>query len=295
MRPLAEFIMRGRSQALIMAVLSCGTSYFYWFGAAVIGLVTLRKGMTEGTIILLWCLIPTVALLIWRSDFMPLATILATTAICTSLRLTMSWRVCLLVLMLCGYVMVMASLVFAGDTLTSIVELYQQALTGLQKDAAEGNSNAADLLAVLTKLPVTEKFFAGIFGLILTSSSFVACVLARWWQSILYNPGGFQKEFHRIQMSPAMAIALVILAILCIAGGNGMIIWSVIACVPLLVSGISLVHGLMGIRHLKTHWLVVFYVLLFFIHELKLFLVLLAFIDSFVGFRQRLEKHSGAQ
>lgn len=290
MRPLAEFIMRGRSQALIMAVLSCGTSYFYWFGAAVIGLVTLRKGIAEGAQILLWCLIPTVALLIWRSDFMPLATILASTATCISLRMTTSWRISLLVLMACGFIMVFAVLIFANDMLANIVELYQQALSGLQKDAAEGNSNAKELFAVLSEIPVTEYFFAGIFGLILTSSSFIACVLARWWQSILYNPGGFQQEFHRIQMSPSQAIALAVLAIICIAGGKGMFIWSAIACIPLMVSGLALVHGIMGIRGIKTHWIVLFYVLLTLIHELKLFLVLLAFVDSFVGFRQRLAR-----
>lgn len=292
MRPIAEFVMRGRSQALIMAVLSIGTAYFYWFGAAVIGLVTLRKGVAEGVIILLWSMLPAAALLIWLHEFMPLGTVLATTAACIALRLTISWRINLLVLMVCGYLTATALVLFADEYLASIVEIYQQFLTELQKGIGENDSNAA---AVLANIPVNEQFVAGIFGVMQTVTGFISCVLARWWQSMLYNPGGFQQEFHHIQMPPAIAIALVVLAAVCLSSGSGMISWAAIACIPLLIAGIALVHGIAGQRRLRTHWLVVFYVLLMAVDELKLFLVVLAFVDSFVGFRQRLQKPPGIE
>ena len=43
MRGLAEFIMRGRWQALGIAVLGSGSLLFGWISAAAIALVTLRK------------------------------------------------------------------------------------------------------------------------------------------------------------------------------------------------------------------------------------------------------------
>ena len=44
MRGLAEFTMRGRWQALGIAVLGAGSLLFGWISAAAIALVTLRKG-----------------------------------------------------------------------------------------------------------------------------------------------------------------------------------------------------------------------------------------------------------
>ena len=48
MRGLAEFIMRGRWQALGIAVLGSGSLLFGWISAAAIALVTLRKGTASG-------------------------------------------------------------------------------------------------------------------------------------------------------------------------------------------------------------------------------------------------------
>ena len=39
MRVLAEYVMRGRTQAMLVTVISAGTVLFYWLGAAVLALV----------------------------------------------------------------------------------------------------------------------------------------------------------------------------------------------------------------------------------------------------------------
>ena len=51
MRALAEFIMRGRAQDCGVALLG---TFFLFVSPATIGLVTLRKGSTEGLVILRW-------------------------------------------------------------------------------------------------------------------------------------------------------------------------------------------------------------------------------------------------
>ena len=58
MRGLAEFIMRGRWQALAVAVLGAGSLLFGWLSAAAVALVTLRKGVTDGSWLVLWALLP---------------------------------------------------------------------------------------------------------------------------------------------------------------------------------------------------------------------------------------------
>ena len=50
--------MRGRTQALWVAVLGAGTLMFSWLSAAVLALVTLRKGPAEGGYLLAWAALP---------------------------------------------------------------------------------------------------------------------------------------------------------------------------------------------------------------------------------------------
>jgi small subunit ribosomal protein S18 len=54
MRGLARFAMTGRYRALLIAMASSGSLLFAWVGAAIVALVTLRKGFREGFWLLLW-------------------------------------------------------------------------------------------------------------------------------------------------------------------------------------------------------------------------------------------------
>ena len=65
--------------ALLAALLATGTAYFYWLGAAVIALVTLRRGLRQGALILVWALLPALAQILWLGDTMPLASIISVT------------------------------------------------------------------------------------------------------------------------------------------------------------------------------------------------------------------------
>ena len=48
MKGLASFVMRGRLQALVVAVAGAGSLLFCWVSAAAIALVTLRRGAGPG-------------------------------------------------------------------------------------------------------------------------------------------------------------------------------------------------------------------------------------------------------
>jgi hypothetical protein len=90
MRGLAEFIMRGRWQALAVAVLGAGSLLFGWLSAAAVALVTLRKGVTDGSWLVLWALLP--ALLAgWISgDIGSIILLLGTYLLAVVLRVTVS-------------------------------------------------------------------------------------------------------------------------------------------------------------------------------------------------------------
>ena len=58
MRGVAEYVMRGRTQALLVAVITAGIPMFFWVSAAAVGLVTLRRGVRDGLAIMLAALVP---------------------------------------------------------------------------------------------------------------------------------------------------------------------------------------------------------------------------------------------
>lgn len=96
MRGFLEFIMRGRKQAMLMAMLFGFIPFFGWVSSAIVALITLRIGIIQGLFILLWTALPSVALA-WMGDstslyFRVLAGTGLTWILAIILRATVNWR-----------------------------------------------------------------------------------------------------------------------------------------------------------------------------------------------------------
>ena len=61
MRPLAEFIMRGRMQAALVVVGATALPLLFWLGAAAGALVLLRRGLSDALGVVAWGLLPALA------------------------------------------------------------------------------------------------------------------------------------------------------------------------------------------------------------------------------------------
>jgi len=90
MTGLAAFVMRGRFQALLVTVLGAGSLLFCWISAAVLALVTLRKGAGEGAWLLFWALLPAGTLVYAYGDSGPLALLLSVMVLALVLRNTVN-------------------------------------------------------------------------------------------------------------------------------------------------------------------------------------------------------------
>lgn len=291
MRPLAEFVMRGRKQALLAALLATGTSYFYWIGAAVIALVTLRRGLRQGALILAWALLPALAQTLWLHDTMPLASIISITLAAAALRFSVKWEWALLVITACCYLYAALLAWLGGDVLTPFIEVSNELLQNLRAAFSEQGSAAPQWLVNLT---ADKVFVAGMFGGLHGMMTMVSLLLARHWQSALYNPGGFGTEFRALRFAPAQTLLLLGAMTACwlleSGGIKNVTTWAAFASLPLLVAGIALVHGVAAIKNWKTGWLIVFHVLWIVSDQIKVLLVLFAAADSWLGVRERLAR-----
>jgi len=281
MRALAEFVMRGRAPAIGVAILGIVLPLFVWISAAVVGLVALRRSSRDTVIVLGWTAVAALAVLIGFRDPGPLTALIATATAALLLRWTRSWPLALLAIVGIGLLSALLLNGFGSDLVGELTSALNQLLAKLK---AQMPANQAQLIGALAPAQIS-----GLLGLRSACLAVIALLLARWWQALLYNPGGFREEFHRLRLPPVLAVGLLGAALLTNVFGNEYAVWSALFGLPFIVAGFALVHGIAGIKGWGRGPLVVLYIAWILLWELvTAALLLLALIDSWWNFRARL-------
>lgn len=283
MRALAEFVMRGRAQAIGVAVAGIIVPFFVWLSAAVVGLVALRRSAQDTFIVLGWALLAALMVLLWQGDPGPLTALIGTTAAAMVLRWTRSWPLALMALAGVAVISALLLNVFGGSLVAELTAALNQLVAKVREQMpAEQAQALGDLVPAQ---------IAGLLGLRSESLAVVALLLARWWQAQLYNPGGFRDEFHRLRLPPVVAIGLIGGGALMLVFGREYMVWAAAFALPFLVAGFALVHGVAGLRGWGRLPLVALYVAWIVLWEIvTATLLLLALIDSWWDFRARLRR-----
>ena len=132
-------------------------------------------------------------------------------------------------------------------------------------------------------------FFAAVFFLLLVVSVFVA----RWWQAVLYNPGGFRQEFHALRLHRALGFAGLAVLGLRFAGfaNEGPILdLGILLSAPLMLQGLAVAHGVSALTKAHAAWLVAMYILWFFaMPQVTMLLALVGLADVWFDFRARVK------
>jgi hypothetical protein len=222
--------------------------------------VLLRRGLTDALGVLSLGLLPALIWWLYADDPRALLVLLGSSGLALVLRASESWVRTLLVSVVIGVVFsVVLGVAFAAQ-----IEMLAQALIKVmpailgetyKQLSVDEQARFASLIApVLT----------GLIAALLQIVSVLSLIVGRHWQALLYNPGGFGREFRaiRIPLGPAMLL--------------------------LVFAGLALIHGLVGQKRLAGFWLVGLYVtLLLFMQLIYPLLVVLAIVDSLIDFRGR--------
>lgn len=294
MRSLAAYIVRGRLQALLVvaatALLSLILPPLSYLSGAALALVTLRMGLQQGLLLVLGA---SVVLSIAGAVLLqnPLAgAIYAITlwlpvwAMANSLRRTAQPARSLVLATLFG-VMVVVAFHLATDTPA-------QWWFGMLQDALQqtiAQLGEAERAQLLQNLELIARLMTGVSAAVLSASLIGSLFLGRWWQALLYNPGGFGDEFRHLSLGRgSVLVALGVIVAMWLSGSP--LLYQDLAAVlmvPFAVQGIAIVHALIKRRNAGSGWLVTLYVLLFIATgQMALLLAFAGAVDNWFDFRK---------
>ena len=283
MRALADFIMRGRVQATLVVAGSAALPLLFWLSAAAGCLVLLRRGSDALSVLGIGMLS---ALVSWYflKDPTTLLVLLGACGLALVLRAGHTWNRVLL----CSVAVGLLCAVSLGTVFSSFIESLAQTFEDVLPLAMGGvyETFSADQKALFTALSAPLM----IISIALSSQIFsVLClILGRYWQALLYNPGGFGREFRAIRFPLGLAMLLLAFMLLGPNIGPQMAMLTPLCSVPLVFAGLALIHGLVAQKRLARFWLVGLYVtLLLFMQLIYPLLVVLAIVDSLIDFRGR--------
>jgi hypothetical protein len=280
--------MRGPLQAGGVAALATVVPYLSWIGAAVVGLVVLRLGPIQGVNIALWALLPAIGWAWFGNEPSVIAVLLLVFTMAAVLRGTVSWERSLLAGSALGLVIGLALPLFFPGMLAAVAEAFLDIYRWAYPDMA------AQLGEEFR--PAVRSMVEGLMPGSYLGMAVAVTMLARYWQAVLYNPGGFGREFHGFRLTKGVAALCVLLLIVAPMAGVNPLLLGWVAGLPLLVAGVALVHGVVGLKKASNLWLVVFYALLVVQgFTISLLLMLLAIVDSWLDIRRRIRPAGPAE
>ncbi len=290
MHNIASFILNGRLAALLITTLASAAAFFAPFCAlitgAVIGLVTLRKGANEAMIIVALSAIPL---------FFLLQAELGRPAIALPLLVFLSFPIIVIALFLnksqSQGIAITAAAVIAALFVISLRVLFED----IDLFWSEWLSQTVKYVKGATVSGFNREgslqFVTGLASSSLTLCMILTILVSRWLQSIVYNPGGFSKEFQSLRLPKPAAWATIVTLLLYIGlsyqEGNILSDLLMIAAITYAFYGIATLHGATKTAELSRIWLVLAYLSLFLLPRFTIILLaLIGLADTFFDFRR---------
>ncbi len=294
MRWLADFILHSRMQAIAVAATSLMLSLLVpplsLLAAAVVGLVTLRRGWREGLNTMLGSALAAGLLgaIVIGNFALPagygLMLWLPIWAVALVLRHTgnLGWTFELMTVL--GLVGVVAMYLISPDAAGFWRERMEQAFQALKGPV--GLSPARGQLP----LEVLARYMTGVVASGMVASLALSLLFARWWQALVVNPGGFKTEFLRLRLHRPMAYLTLALsaAVMVLEGQAREAIVNLLLVLAVVYVGVgtAVLHAIFSERGQKL-WLWGLYGLMIFVPHVLLPVALVGLSDTWFDWRGR--------
>ena len=302
MQGLASYVMRGRGQAVmatsVLGMFSIMLPPLNLLSSAAIGLVTLREGRNYGFQVaglsFLVCAVMSFISLNTPNPALGMALLLWLPMIVTGqiLRITRSLNIAVQAALSFGVLAIAFFLLQPGDPVAE----WEKTLAPLGEQFVEGGlfsePDSQQLIAELARW-MTGFFAAGFFMQLV-----VSLFIARWWQAVLYNPGGFRQEFHQLRLHRVLGYLGAVLGGLSLlpqTADAGLLRYAMILLLAAyFLQGLATIHGIVGLLKNGRIWLIAVYALLLIAGpQMGIVIAMLGLADIWFDFRARAKARLG--
>jgi hypothetical protein len=291
LRKVADFLLARRINAAIIVFLLClYPTPLVSIAMVIVAFLTLRLGAKAGAFLMLWALLPFVA---HAYVLHSLSVVLSAAAgfvllwLCSlMLRQQFSWDALLYMIVFVAVITVFAVHAFVPDVHAYWVHYMMQ--MEKQLVLASGESSQATEHVLSRGTTIVSMFMTGLMVSTFMLAMAMKLLFARWWQSLLYQPGGLQAELHGIRFSIWFSICfLVFIAASLMRVHVAIDVLPVFLC-AFFFAALSLAHAMIKQKKKALGWFLFLYLLLslFFPYVAALFVVL-ALLDSWFDFRKK--------
>ena len=275
MQSIAKFAMRSPLHAIGLSVLSIMSGFISWLSPPIVALVLLSKGLREGKNVFLWTLIPTGFVFYFTGDPTLFFNVTSVFLLALLLRNRFSWQHVLILAFFFSLIGTLLYHNFASLAFQRLIDFISQLLSMIGGIPAIENKDLVNLVIFSYSL---QLYFYSIAGI----------CLARWWQSCLYNPFGFGREFRSLRLHPYVSSIAILSVTLCIVFIDRLWLWIPLLASPLFIAALGLVHWVFAAAKISSFWSIGLYVGLLLALEIFVpLLVSIAIIDSFFDLRTR--------
>ena len=261
----------------------------YVISGTVVALVTLRKGAAAGLqtmmfamlVLILFCILANLPFQL--AVAYALAVWLPVCAVAIVLRVTEAQGIALFVAGIMAACLIVSLYLMVDD------------VSGLWKNwfmtMLEKNVPDADMNAYEEALDSAAVIFNAIMAVGLMLNIVSSVLLARWWQSNLFNKGAFREEFYALRL-PILVLPVSGLLVLLtfIASDSLQAIsrdWLILMLFMYVIQGVSAVHRVIDQYKLSVAWLVAVYCLLILLPYITLLIACLGMTDVYLDWQKK--------
>ena len=291
---IGHYLLSGRMQAVIAVTLSSLLSFLlqpfaFLICGSVIGLITLRKGIHSAiqTLLISFIVLQIFFILLSTSSYINTIIILViwlpVLFLSAVLRLTRSQGALILFSGLISIILTIIFYVLVGD----VAAWWQDYLTKV----FEATAPSQQIQAYNKLLESNADLINAMIFAAYTLNMVTGVLFARWWQSRLFNPGGFQKEFYGLNIPIILLPVFIIIGVLAFNANEP---WQdmcrdvlIILTFIYLIQGISFSHRTVHRLKLSVGWLVFLYCALIFLPQMALIVACLGIVDTFSNWRNK--------
>lgn len=289
-----KYLLDNQKHALFCAALFALFSLTTWLSAAVVALITLRRGAKDGCILLCVAMLTDFAVTQFQIPFY-LAIINALLhfvpcflAACT-LRYTASWSAVYRVLFVQVCLVVLLLQQFAPDFIMAQFTYFQVVIKEMQPEGA-----LSEFLAHISAKDTASlaNYLLGVQAAGVVMSAVLSLILARAVQSLIYYPGGFRREMlgfrgHKIEL-------IVLIGMIVLANNANVVAINLLPASLLyfLLTGISLSFNIFVKEKPVRSFLLLIVPLIFLPVAMFFVYVIFGSLDSLFNFRSYLHKRA---